>query len=169
MHHKKYTKKGSFLFRKGDKANTMLIITRGTVNIMINGRKVREMYVPEVLGEAAMIQRKNYRRTASAVVGSNGTVEILYLKKQDFDQLVSEGVIDEDSVQHMKGASIRWKSKKDATKVIPLMSGNDITKVTPLVSSRAATGVDRKKYLTSIRLEFGAGSVEYLNAVKSIK
>ena len=56
MHHKRYTKKGAVLFKRGEKANTMLLITKGTIDIMINNKKVREMRVPEVLGEAAMIQ-----------------------------------------------------------------------------------------------------------------
>jgi len=185
MHHKRYTKKGAVLFKRGEKANTMLLITKGTIDIMINNKKVREMRVPEVLGEAAMIQK--HRRTASAVVGSNGHVETLYLTSNDFDALVSEGVIDGTVVQQMRSASIRWDDEKNnsRTSQVNVHVKKNRTKVLPTtVSSGGGEGIksessvkvarkrmspkDAKQYLLAIRQKFGAGSNEYRDAAKSL-
>ena len=62
MRLKCYSGIGTEIFAQGAKADSMLVIARGTVSIKIDGVEKRKMKAPEVLGEKVLVGNQQHRR-----------------------------------------------------------------------------------------------------------
>jgi CRP-like cAMP-binding protein len=75
---------GDFLFKQGEKSNTMYLIMEGSVVLMLNGvhaqRRVGTVGAGEMVGEKAILEDAPYKHTYSAVALTN--VVMLELDKQ---------------------------------------------------------------------------------------
>ena len=142
---------GTVIFAQGAKADKLLVIARGIVSIRIDGVERRKMKAPEVLGEKALVADYQHRRGGTAVCASK-SVEILYLRRKDYDHLVCAGVIDSEAVEYLKKGADRWSSKSVLH-----------TQVVPMPEERENV----KNHLANIRAEHGASSKEYLEAARS--
>jgi len=75
---------GDYLFKQGDKSNTMYLIMEGSVGLMLNTvhsqRRVGTVGPGEMVGEKAIIEDAPYKHTYSAVAQTN--VVMLELDKQ---------------------------------------------------------------------------------------
>ena len=124
MQLKCYSNIGTEIFAQGAKADTMLVIAKGTVSIMIDGVEKRKMKAPEALGEKVLVENQQHQRGASVFCASN-SVEILYLRRKDYNTLVEEGVVDAQAMEHVRRGSERWSfSEASSTKVIPTQEKN---------------------------------------------
>ena len=120
MQLKCYSDIGTEIFAQGAKADSMLVIARGTVSIVIDGKEVNKMKAPEVLGEKVLVGNQQHRRGASVVCASK-SVEMLYLRRKDYDKLVDEGIIDNLVKEHVRRRSEQWSfSPSSRTKVKPM-------------------------------------------------
>ena len=151
MRLKRFRKIGTEIFAQGAKADSMVLIVRGTVSIQIDGVEKRKMKAPEVLGEKALVGSQQHRRGATAVCASK-SVEMLYLRKKDYDKLVDEGVVDAKAAERVKRGSERWSSSPASR-----------TKVAP--ASKKSGNI--KKHLAQVRARYGASSKEYRQAAQS--
>ena len=145
MRLKCYSGIGTEIFAQGAKADSMLVIARGTVSIVINGTEVRKMKAPEVLGEKVLVGNQQHRRGASVVCASK-SVEMLYLRRKDYDKLVDEGIVDAQVVERVRRGSERWSS-----------SPASLTKITPMQEKNQ----DIKNQLAEVRAQYGASSKQY--------
>ena len=164
-----YKQVGETIFSQGSDADTMLIIAKGKVGIEIDGKEVRVMRAPDVMGEKALAGKAGTRhiRSATAKVVSSGGVELMYLKRKNFDELVNLGVIDAESVHRVRQGSQRWASstttkskrpgKPSSVKVLPQKINED----------RSNENKQMRNKLAQVREQFGANSDEYKDAVKA--
>ena len=120
MRLKCYNEIGAEIVVQGTKADSMLVIARCTVSIKIDGVEKRKIKAPEVLGEKALVGNQQHRRAASVVCASE-SVEMLYLRRKDYDKLVDKGIVDAQVVERVKRGSERWSfSPASRTKVTPM-------------------------------------------------
>ena len=151
MRLKCYSGIGTEIVAQGAKADSMLVVARGTVSIVINGTEKRKMEAPEVLGEKVLVGNQQHRRAASVVCASK-SVEMLYLRRKDYDKLVENGVIDIQAAERVRRGSERWSS-----------SPASLTKITPMREKNQ----DIKNQLAEIRVQYGASSRQYREAAMS--
>ena len=151
MRLKCYSGIGTEIFAQGAKADSMLVIARGTVSIKIDGVEKRKMKAPEVLGEKVLVASQQHRRAASVVCASK-SVEMLYLQRKDYEKLVDEGIVDAQVVERVRRGSERWSSAPASlTKVAPMQEKN----------------LEIKNQLAKVRAQYGASSKQYKEAAKS--
>ena len=152
MQLKCYSEIGTEIFAQGAKADSMLVIARGTVSIVINGTEKRKMKAPEVLGEKVLVENQQHQRAATAICASK-SVEMFYLRRKDYDNLVDEGIVDAQVVERVRRGSERWSSSPASS-----------TKVTPSIGNSQ----EIKNQLAEVRAQYGASSSEYMEAAKSV-
>ncbi len=71
-------KKGEALCRKGDPGNSMFIVTKGKLGVVIDGDKVGEINQGETVGEiAVLLGATNQARTADLIAEVNSSVAII--------------------------------------------------------------------------------------------
>ena len=112
MQLKCYSEIGTEIFAQGAKADSMLVIARGTLSVKVDGVEKRKMKAPEVLGEQALVGNQQHRRGASVVCASK-SVEMLYLRRKDYDALVDKGIVDAQVVERVKRGSRRWNGNNE--------------------------------------------------------
>jgi CRP/FNR family cyclic AMP-dependent transcriptional regulator len=80
-------KKGEALCRQGDPGNSMFVVVKGKLSVVINGTKMGEIGVGEMVGEIAiLLGQSNQARTADLVAEETTTVGII--PGDQFDKLV---------------------------------------------------------------------------------
>jgi CRP/FNR family transcriptional regulator, cyclic AMP receptor protein len=79
-------KAGDVIFREGDEARELFVITRGQVPIQIGNRTIAELSADSIFGEMALID--NEPRSATAVAVSD--VELIAISEKQFLFLVSQ-------------------------------------------------------------------------------
>ena len=75
------------LFSQGDEGNTAYMIVNGSLNVIVDGKKVGIMSDGEVFGEMALILNQN----RSATIVANRATELVSISKQNLDDLIESG------------------------------------------------------------------------------
>ena len=86
-------------------------------------------------------------------MSASKSVEMFYLRRKDYDNLVDEGIVDAQVVERVRRGSERWSSSPASS-----------TKVTPL----RGNSQEIKNQLAEVRAQYGASSSEYMEAAKSV-
>ena len=77
------------LFSQGDKGNKAYMIVHGSLNVIVDGKKVGIMSNGEVFGEMALLLNQN----RSATIISNQPTELVSISKDNLDELIQSGSI----------------------------------------------------------------------------
>ena len=117
--------------RAGDVADRLYVIMSGTVEIIVNGTKVRDMIENDFFGEGSLITGEHERGATVNAVAGDGIVTTLTLSKESFNQLVSENIITQTVVTTLKERHLKWKkedeNRSSTTALVqpppPMMSG----------------------------------------------
>ena len=75
------------LFHQGDKGNKAYMIVHGSLNVIVDGKKVGIMRDGEVFGEMALLLNQN----RSATIVSNQPTELVSISKENLDDLIESG------------------------------------------------------------------------------
>ena len=75
----------ALLMMQGDEADTMFFIIKGTANIFVSGDFRGYVADGDIVGQASLLTDRNYR---SATVRTTSAMELLVLKRQDFNIVV---------------------------------------------------------------------------------
>ena len=77
---------GAVLANQGDEADAFFVIVQGAADVVRDGEQVRKLSPGDYFGEIALVE--GGPRTAT--VTANGAVEVLVVKRQAFQRLLSE-------------------------------------------------------------------------------
>jgi CRP/FNR family transcriptional regulator, cyclic AMP receptor protein len=80
-------KPGEFLFREGDDADALFIVSRGTLRVMSGSATYEVVGSGGLVGEMALVDRAA-RRSASVIAGT--FVELIRLDRREFLTLVAD-------------------------------------------------------------------------------
>ena len=122
--------------KKGDEADRLFVIMSGTVEIVVNEVKVRDMIENDFFGEGSLITGDHERgATVNAVIDAKeGVVTTLTLSKEDFNVLVKNKVITAEVVEILTQRHQKWQredekrgdgSSSGMVPPPPMMSGHD--------------------------------------------
>ena len=75
------------LFSQGDEGNKAYMIVHGSLNVIVDGKKVGTMSNGEVFGEMALLL--NQKRSATIV--SNQPTELVSISKKNLEELMNSG------------------------------------------------------------------------------
>ena len=91
INHGKTTKvlmlEGETLFNQGDKGDKAYMIVSGSLDVVVDGKKVGYMKDGEVFGEMALILQQN----RSATITSSKPTELICISKENLDELINSG------------------------------------------------------------------------------
>ena len=75
------------LFSQGDEGNKAYMIVHGSLNVIVDGKKVGTMSNGEVFGEMALLLNQN----RSATIVANRATELVSISKENLDDLIESG------------------------------------------------------------------------------
>ena len=74
------------LFNQGDEGNCAFLINQGNLDVIVDGKKVENLFEGELFGEMALIL--NQKRSASVVAKSS--TELIEITKASFEEIMNE-------------------------------------------------------------------------------
>ena len=74
------------LFNQGDEGNCAFLINQGNLDVIVDGKKVENLFEGELFGEMALIL--NQKRSASVVAKSS--TELIEITKTSFEEIMNE-------------------------------------------------------------------------------
>ena len=75
-----------FLFNQGDEGNCAFLINQGNLDVIVDGKKVENLYEGELFGEMALVL--NQKRSASVIAKSS--TELIEITKASFEEIMNE-------------------------------------------------------------------------------
>ena len=74
------------LFNQGDEGNCAFLINQGNLDVIVDGKKVENLFEGELFGEMALIL--NQKRSASVIAKSS--TELIEITKASFEEIMNE-------------------------------------------------------------------------------
>ena len=74
------------LFNQGDEGNCAFLINQGNLDVIVDGKKVENLFEGELFGEMALIL--NQKRSASIIAKSS--TELIEITKVSFEEIMNE-------------------------------------------------------------------------------
>lgn len=74
------------LFNQGDEGNCAFLINQGNLDVIVDGKKVENLYEGELFGEMALVL--NQKRSASVIAKSS--TELIEITKASFEEIMNE-------------------------------------------------------------------------------
>ena len=110
---------GAVICCEGDPANILYLIISGECSVEINGKQISTLRPSDLFGEAALFPSAANGiaiRTATVSV-VNGSVELLSLSKEQFDDLRVSKILNDDCLSKLKNiANHRAKVDEEKTR-----------------------------------------------------